>query len=128
MRPTLAAVDAAIEAQGVTVYAAGEVPPSPAYPYVVRSASTPTPSDYSHAALSGSMRWRVATLYVAASERSAFWVAEKVEAAMLDKRLSIPGKDCSRIKRESGAPIRPDDDAEGAMVGTDVWTFVTTNA
>lgn len=128
MRATLDAFRATIKAQGVTVYAAGEVPNSPTYPYVVTFASTPTPSDRSQAAKSGSMRWRVATLMAAASEGSAFWVAEKLEAALLDQRLTVAGKSCSPISRESGAPIRPDRDAENVLTGTDVWTFVTTNA
>ena len=128
MRPMLAAFDAAVAAQGVTIYAPGEVPPSPQRPYVVRYASTPTPTDYSHAATRGASRWRVSTLYVGDSDAAVFWVAEKVEAALLDQRLTIADKNCSPLKRESGAPVREDDDAEGAFVSTDVWVFTTTNA
>jgi hypothetical protein len=128
MRPTTAAFRAAIAAQGVTVYAAGKVGNSPTYPYVVTFASTPTASDYSHAAKSGARRWRIATMYVGTSEDSTFWLAEKVEAALLDKRLTIAGLNCSPVRRESGAPIKPDPDVENVSTGTDVWIFTTTNA
>lgn len=128
MRPTAAAFRAAIAAQGVTVYAAGKVPNSPAYPYVVTFASTPNAGDYSHASTSASRQWRISTMYVATSEDSAFWLAEKTEAALLDKRLVIAGTNCSPVKRGPGAPVRPDPDLENVVVGTDVWTFTTTNA
>jgi hypothetical protein len=128
MRPTLAAFRAALTAQGVTVYAAGKVPASPSYPYLVTFASTPTPADYSHAATSAAKQWRIATMYVATSEDSGLWLAEKAEAALLDQRLTIAGLSCSRIKRQPGPPFRRDPDAEGVVVATDVWSFVTTAA
>lgn len=126
MRDVLAAFRAAI--MGVTVYAAGEVPNEPSLPYVVVFGTTPRVGDYSHASTSASRRWRVATMYVGSSADSALWVAEKVEASLLDRRLSVPGKACSRLRREAGSGIKPDPDVESLSSGTDTWTFTITNA
>lgn len=128
MRDVTAAFRAKVATGGVTVYAQGKVPPSPALPYVVVSGSTPRPGDYSHAALSSSRAWRMVTLYVGNSEDSALMLAEKVEVALLDKRLTVTGLNCSRMKREAGRPVAPDPDVESLVSGADTWTFATSTA
>jgi hypothetical protein len=129
MRDVVAAFRAALTAGGIArVYAPEDVPNLPTYPYVVVYGGTPTPGDYSHAATSASRAWRVATLYVGTSEDSCLWLAEKAEAALLDRRLTVANKACSKIKRSAGKPISPDPDVEDVSSGTDTWTFTTTNA
>lgn len=125
MRDVLAAFRAAI--LGVPVYEAGKVPNSPSMPYVVVYGTTPRVGDYSHASTSASRRWRVATMYVGTSADSALWAAEKVEASLLDRRLTITGKACSRLRREAGSGIKPDPDVENVSTGTDTWVFTVTN-
>lgn len=116
------------EIAGVTVYAWGKVPNSPALPYVVVGASTPGVGDYSAAATSAARRWRFTTTYVGNSEDSALWAAEKVEDSLLDQRLTVTGLNCGPMKREAGRPITPDPDVEHLSSGVDTWTFVTTPA
>lgn len=128
MRDVAAAFRTKVAAGGVTVYAQGKVPATPTLPYCVVSTSVPRPGDYSTAAFSASHTYRLVTLYVGTSEDSALFTAEKVEAAILDKRLTVTGLNCSRMKREAGRPIAPDPDVESLVSGVDTWVFTTTNA
>lgn len=126
MRDVATAFRSAVSGGGVTCYAQGKVPNSPTMPYVVVSASVPRPGDYSLAERSSARVWRLVTLYAGNSEDSALWLAEKVETALLDKRLTVSGLTCSRMKREAGRPIVPDPDVEGELSGADTWVFTTT--
>jgi hypothetical protein len=127
MRNVATAFRAALTAQGIArVYEQGKVPTSPTLPYVVVSASTPARGDINMADRTASARWRFVTLYVGTSETSALWLAEDVEAALLDKRLTVAGLNCSRMKREAGRPIAPDPNVEHLTSGADTWTFTAT--
>lgn len=128
MRDVAAAFRAKLAAGGVTVYARSKVPNLPPLPYVVVDSTTPRAADYSQAGTSASRLWRFVTTYVGNSEDSALWLAEKAEAALLDKRLIVAGRNCGQMRRQAGRPVAPDPDVEGLVSGADVWVFTTTNA
>lgn len=129
MRDVVAAFLSAVDAGSVQpVYLRGKVPNSPPASYMVIDVATPRPGDYSHAATSSSRAWRLSTLYVGTSPESCLFRAEEAETALLDVRLTVAGKSCSKLKREPGRVISKDPDVESVFSGSDDWLFVTANA
>lgn len=128
MRNEFAALVAAIDAVSVApVYKAGSVPNSPPAGYMVVTPTVPRPGDYSHAATRGADRHRYLVMYVGNSADSALFRAEEADN-VVDTRLTVTGKKCSKVKREAGRPIDRDPDVEGVFSGVDTFTFVTTDA
>ncbi len=105
---------------------APDVAPPPLY--VVVYGDTGTPDGYTMGALPAARRWTVSTLYVGTSENEAWWVAEKVETAMLGRRLTVAGRLCTPLRRQASRPVAVDPDDETVFSGTDVWTFASTAA
>lgn len=129
VRDVLAAFKAKVEAgASMPVYVRGKVPNTPPASYTVLDLSTPTVGDYSAAARSASRAWTISALYVGTSIESCLFRAEEAEVALLDQRLSVAGLNCSRMKRAPGRTVGPDPDVEGVCSGSDLWSFVTTNA
>jgi len=128
MRSEFAALVAALDAaSSAPVYKAGAVPNTPPAGYMVVTPTVPRPGDYSHAATRGSNFHRYLVMYVGNSVDSALFRAEEADT-VVDTRLTVTGKKCSKIKREAGRPIDRDPDVESVFSGVDTFTFVTTNA
>lgn len=106
----------------------GKAPNTPPPLYVVFYGDTGTPDGYAMSARSRAHRWTVATLYVGSTENETWWVAEKVQTALLGARLVVAGRQCTPVRKQAGRPVSVDPDDEDAFSGTDVWTFASVAA
>lgn len=121
--PTL--VLAALEAQGLTAYD-GEVPDRPALPYVVAWFSAPLRSSDRITGDQWNGEASFQTTAVADSAEGVRWVQERVQAALVDARVSIPGRRAQRVKHDSTQPTRADRDVSPPVLyAVDTWSLLT---
>jgi hypothetical protein len=120
-----AAVAAALNGVSGLVHYQGQAAFNPAPNYVVSYTDTGRPGAHVLSARSTSRGWRVATLYVGSTYANALRVAELTEGALLGVRLTIAGRECTPVKKESSRPVEPDPDDASVFSGTDVWVFAS---
>ena len=121
IRTHVAAVKAALQAAGLTAHD-GEVPAGASLPYVVLYADQGQASSTRFDAASDRRAFRVQTTSVGGTVEQARWAAEKVQAALLDARLTIPGRATWPLRQETSRPIARDDDVTPPLFyAVDVW-------
>lgn len=114
---------------GVTlpVYLAGEVPVTPAYPYVVvwpwqrQDTGERRLSDDST-----SRPIRILTEFFADSPNSCFAVESHLDAALRDHRLVVAGVLCTPMHYEPARGVAKDPSVDDLFSGMSGWTFVST--
>ena len=123
-------VVAVLNAGGVTAYGVGQVPNLPAYPYVVvyfwrRGVGAGIDRRRITDQVTG-VGWRIETLHVGSTARSAEWVEDKVAAILEGRRLTIDGHETTRLRFEGSIGISADPGVENLFTGTSSWTCVST--
>lgn len=93
----------------------GEVPDSPAFPYVVLHADPGTPSVTSKVPVSDRIDHRFQTTSVGRSQDQAAWAHESVSTSILDRVLVVAGRACTPIVQDSAQPISRDDEVKPAV-------------
>jgi hypothetical protein len=90
----------------------GRVPDGGAPPYILAYFSDDYPSDSPALALPGESRLYVVRVYlhcVGSNAAAARAMAARATTALLDVVLTVPGRTCWPIRRESGSPPRRDE-------------------
>lgn len=113
----------------VTVYADGEVPNKPTYPYIVVYANQGVPEVASAHDVSNWRTFTIQTTKVGLSRTQVQALADREEPALLDVRPVVVGRSCGQISKSSSQPIRPDRDVTPSVFyAVDVWTFFSVPA
>lgn len=115
-------VTRATTAGAARVYKFGDVPPSPAYPYMVLGLDTGTPSGRRTSGHSPSMRWRVTAQLFGRTWEAVKDMADYADAAFKDQPLTeFPAAPFS--VREMATPPDRDPDAEGVLYALHTYRF-----
>ena len=125
MRALNAAAVARAEAVWIAerVHEIGEVPDSPATPYVAISASAGSTENHRNDGTHGSRGHRIVAQAVGRTVGEVGFAVEKAEAAFLDHRLAVPGFDTTPATVEVASPIIRDPDAGAYLLCTLTFTF-----
>lgn len=105
------------------VHQVGSVPPGPATPYLVLSVSSGSAENYRMSADHGSRSYRIVAQAVGADADEVSFAVTKLDLALLDKRLTVAGFDCSPCQPEVSSPVIRDPDGGGFLTCTLTYTF-----
>lgn len=126
VRAHAAAVVGLLEAAGLTVYDA-DVPSAPSLPFVAVYAGSGLLVPQSLTFRSVRRDFGFQTTCVGASAKSAQWVVEHVEAALVNVTPTVEGRTCWPIRQEASQPVRRDGDLPGTtearFYATVQWSF-----
>jgi hypothetical protein len=105
------------------VHDVGDVPGSPATPYVVVSASAGMAENHLNCGTHGSKAHRVIVQCVGATAAEVGFALEKADAAFQDHALVITGYDTTPATAELEANVIRDPDGGALLVVTQTYTF-----
>lgn len=104
----------------------GNVPDNTDPGYVVVWISVDNEESVSLADEQGKPNIRVTTHSVADTGTGARIIADRVRSAVHNKRLTIAGRNCWKVRHDYGIPPQPDQSTGRAVIdAVDVWTFAS---
>lgn len=121
------AVKAALDAELDTYD--GAAPDDAAAPYAILHSDDGPEGVVMHDGRRVVRTWTVSTQHFGESPWSVRWAAEKAEAALLNKRLTVAGRRTTRVRRLSSQGMRTDDTVPGSRLfyTVTVWRFASTS-
>lgn len=101
-----------------TLYAGGQVPDEPEFPYAVVRMTTGDEDATKLCGISDEAVFRVYITSVGLTDIAAVVVADAVRALLLDVKPLVAGRSCTPLRKESSLPVGPDRDV--IVPGTDL--------
>lgn len=108
------------------VYKMNAVPPSPAYPYSVVSASGDMAGNYTLDAHHGTRDYRITVQSFGRDIDGALAYDAAAVGNLLDASLTVAGYDCGPIRLQVGSAVVRDPDDDGVVGVTSTFLFTTT--
>lgn len=101
-------------------------PSGTAVPYVVLHPDQGAATTTSYGGDSDWRPWTFQTTCVGSTTEQAEWMAEKVEARLLDVAPAVTGRTCSPIRKTTTVPVDRDEDVQPPVfLARDVWAFAS---